>query len=64
MIDDQLYNVAMDRRKEVLSADDSLLRKLLLLILKKNGLRGLLRENRGKVTFGDLWSVLFFERKS
>ena len=53
----------MGRRKEGLSADDSLLRKLLLIILEKNDFRGLLRENGGKVTFGDIWSVPFFGRK-
>ena len=41
----------MDRRKEGLSVDDSLLRKLLLKkILEKNGLRGLLRENGGHIS--------------
>ena len=49
--------LTINRRKEGL-------RKLLLkTILEKNGSRGLLRENGGKVTFGDIWSVPFFGRK-
>ena len=55
----ELFDTALERRNEgCLSVDNSLLRQLLLVILAKNGLMGLLRENGGKYTF--LGSVVFW----
>ena len=62
-IDKELFDTALERRNEgCLSVDNSLLRQLLLVILAKNGLMGLLRENGGKHIFGDSWAQQFFER--
>ena len=48
-VDKELFDTELARRNEgCLSVDNSLLRQLLLVILAKNGLMGLLRENGGK----------------
>ena len=62
-IDKELFDAALERRNEgCLSVDNSLLRQLLLVILAKNGLMCLLRENGGKYTFGDSWARWLFGR--
>ena len=60
-VDKELFDTALERRNEG-CVDNSLLRQLLLVILAKNGLMGLLRENGGKYTFGDSWAQRLFER--
>ena len=48
----ELFDTALERKNEgCVRVDNSLLRQLLLVILAKNGLMGLLRENGGKCTF-------------
>ena len=62
-IDKELFDTALARRNEgCLSVDNSLLRQLLLIILAKNGLMDILRENGEKYTFGDSWAQRFFKR--